>query len=95
MGDRREEIAIKLGLCNCHEIYTSRGLTAPDCPYHAFAVTEAMDEYMKECCLELLSYMAKRDFECGTDKNGNCVFRWYDGYDYYSLTKEQLFENFL
>lgn len=48
MADRREEIALKLGLCKCDEAYTSRGLTAPDCPYHSMCVSEAMDEYSKE-----------------------------------------------
>lgn len=44
-----EEIALKYGLCNCNEAYTSRNLTAPDCPFHAFAIQEAMEEYAKEC----------------------------------------------
>lgn len=43
-----EEIALKYGLCKCDEVYTSRGLTAPDCPYHAFCVWEAMEEYGKQ-----------------------------------------------
>lgn len=44
----KEEIAKHFGLCNCDKIYTSRGLTAPDCPWHAFAVEEAMDEYARQ-----------------------------------------------
>lgn len=92
MFDRREEIALKLGLCNCGEEYTKRGLTAPDCPYHAFAITEAMDEYMKECCLELLEYMAKKVSNFWIDDDGIARFRLSGDED---LTKEQLFENFL
>ena len=41
----KEEIAIAYGLCNCDEAYTLRGMTAPDCPWHSFAVEEAMDEW--------------------------------------------------
>lgn len=45
---KAEEIAIDHGLCRCDEAYTKRGLTAPDCPYHAFAVDEAMEEYSRQ-----------------------------------------------
>ena len=41
MSDKREEIALKYGLCKCDEIYTSRNMVAPDCPYHSMCVTEA------------------------------------------------------
>lgn len=40
-----EEIAIEHGLCTCSDAYTSRNLQAPDCPLHAFAVSEAMEAY--------------------------------------------------
>lgn len=40
-----EQIALDHGLCNCNEAYTSRNMTAPDCPFHAFAVPEAMEAY--------------------------------------------------
>lgn len=43
-----EEIALDHGLCRCDEAYTKRGLTAPDCPYHSFAVEEAMIEYARQ-----------------------------------------------
>jgi hypothetical protein len=43
-----EETATKYGLCTCHEGYTSRGLTAPDCPLHSMAVEEAMQDYAHE-----------------------------------------------
>lgn len=45
MEASKEQIALKYGLCNCDEAYTKRGLTAPDCPWHAFAIEEAMEEY--------------------------------------------------
>lgn len=45
---KAEEIAIKYGLCDCNEAYKSRGLTAPDCPLHAYSVIEAMEEYNNE-----------------------------------------------
>jgi hypothetical protein len=51
---------------------------------------DAMDEYMKECCLELLEYMAKNKVVCGVfsdDRMFNYKGQW--------ITKEQLFENFL
>ncbi len=51
----------------------------------------AMDEYMKECCLELLEYMAKHEINGYIDKNGISCF-WYKRE---WITKEQLFENFL
>lgn len=44
----KEAISNNYGLCTCEEIYTSRGLTAPDCPWHAHAVEEAMEEYAKQ-----------------------------------------------
>lgn len=55
----KEEIALKYGLCNCDEAYTSRGLTAPDCHWHSTAVDEAMDEYAKELLLSLKSDIEK------------------------------------
>lgn len=45
---RLEEIALEYGLCNCDEAYKNRNLTAPDCPFHAFAVSEAMEQYARE-----------------------------------------------
>ncbi len=54
-------------------------------------VLPAMDEYMKQCCLELLEYMAKNQVDCGTYKNKDASF-YFKGE---MLTKEQLFENFL
>ena len=95
MSDRREQIALKLGLCNCGDEYKSRGLTAPDCPYHAFAISEAMDEYMKEVCLHLLEYMATLGVECYIDDDHECGFYTRNSKNPDHLTKEQLFENFL
>ena len=48
MSKRLEEIALEYGLCNCDEAYTKRNMTSPDCPFHAFAVSEAMCQYARE-----------------------------------------------
>ena len=50
----------------------------------------AMDEYMKEVCLELLEYMAKNSVECVDSIKG---YQFYYRGQY--LSKEELFENFL
>jgi len=42
---QKEQIARKYVQCTCDEIFTSRNLTAPDCPYHSSDVESAMDEY--------------------------------------------------
>lgn len=34
--------------CTCGEIYLSRNLTAPDCPYHANDWESPMEEFLKE-----------------------------------------------
>lgn len=52
----------------------------------------AMDEYMKECCLELLEYMAKANVRCWYDDEDKSIIFMYRG-EY--LSKEQLFEIFL
>lgn len=54
------------------------------------AAISAMDEYMKECCLDLLAYMAKNKIVCGTFSDDRCF-----NYKGQWITKEQLFENFL
>lgn len=55
----------------------------------------AMDEYMKEVCLELLEYMARNDIKCewSRSKGDNIVCSFYFKGEW--LSKEQLFENFL
>lgn len=96
MSDLREEIALKLGLCNCGDEYKNRRLTAPDCPYHAFAVAEAMDEYFTERAMELLGYMADNKITCYRNKDNEFVFYIpRKGINSQYLSKEQLFENFL
>jgi hypothetical protein len=59
------------------------------------AIKNAMDEYMKACCLELLEYMAKNDVKCtwyDHEVKGRTYTFSYKGED---ISKEQLFENFL
>lgn len=58
--DRLEQIALEYGLCKCDEIYTDRGLTAPDCPWHAFAVQEAMEAYATEVARHNLERAAEK-----------------------------------
>lgn len=48
----KEQIARKYVQCTCDEIFTSRNLTAPDCPYHSSDVESAMDEYAELQCVE-------------------------------------------
>jgi len=43
--DKKTEIALKYVTCRCDEAYKSRGLTAPDCPYHSTDPESAMDEW--------------------------------------------------
>lgn len=76
---------------NKEEIIKKNGLQ----PYDLEETLLAMDEYMKQSCLELLEYLAKNDVKC----------TWYEHevkgivYSFHCkgecLSKEQLFENFL
>lgn len=50
----------------------------------------AMDEYMRETCLELLEYIG-RNIKWTVEADGDVLF--WDGKEY--ITKPQLFENFL
>lgn len=53
---------------------------------------DAMDDYMKECCLELLGYMAKNNITLSIHSTPNAAVFKHKGE---LLTKEQLFEKFL
>lgn len=57
MSKTKEEIIEEYIPCTCGEIYTSRKMVAPDCPRHAFAVEEAMDEYAKQQVIDTLDWM--------------------------------------
>ena len=91
MSDRREEIAKKYVPCRCDVIYASRGLAAPDCPFHSTDPESAMDEYFTERAMELLEYMANNYIRCMITNKDEIVFIHRGNW----LTKEQLFENFL
>lgn len=56
------------------------------------AALSAMDDYMKQCCLELIEYIAKNVHSTYIRENGEVVITLFGGRD---VTKEQLFENFL
>lgn len=97
MSDRREKIAKKYVPCRCDEIYTSRGLTAPDCPFHSTDPEAAMDEYFTERALELLEYMANYRVECrkGYKSLGETEIIPLFNYKGEWINAQQLFENFL
>lgn len=78
MSDRREEIL------NQHATSVWLG------PSQKEIIKLAMDEYMRQTCLELLEYMAKHTVECEMWVPG-ARFHFKDEW----LTAEQLFENFL
>jgi hypothetical protein len=84
MSDRREEI-----LESC---IVSGKIGNGEVVCEISEAKNAMDEYMKEVCLELLEYMAKNRIVCGiySSPDGD-LFRHKGRY----MTKEQLFEDFL
>lgn len=82
MPDKREEILDKHSEYIC-DFGLALGVEA---------ARNAMDEYMKECCLELLEYVAKKVSNFWIDDNGVAKFRLSGDEE---LTREQLFENFL
>lgn len=55
------------------------------------SVKDAMDEYMRCCCLELLDYMLNNCVAVCLDNNNENRFLFKKEV----ITKEQLFENFL
>lgn len=58
-------------------------------------VFAAMDEYMKECCLELLEFMAKNDVTCTWYEHEVLGVQYCFVYKGEDVSKEQLFESFL
>lgn len=94
MPDRREEILNR----EHHSFVEGRSISSiypKDFPAsYKDAAINAMDEYMKECCLHLLEYMATFEVECYIDDDEH-VFYMRRSKMGYLLTKEQLFENFL
>lgn len=58
------------------------------------AAINAMDENGKQMCLDLLEYMANGGYECGVI-NKESVFLRKLSVGWETLTKEQVFENFL
>ena len=90
MSDRRGEILNQENI-KFYETKVVHGIYRQNYPtVYETASISAMDEYMKEVCLELLEYMAKNKVVCGVfsdDRMFNYKGQW--------ITKEQLFENFL
>jgi len=56
----------------------------------AAAILNAMDDYFTERALELLEYMANNHVKCGYTGDGS-----YFNFKGESISKEQIFENFL
>ena len=59
------------------------------------AILDAMDEYMEKTCLELLEYMAKKDVKCTWYEHEVLGIQYRFHFKGESITKEQLFQNFL
>lgn len=87
----KEDIARKYIPCRCDKIYTSRGLTAPDCPYHSTDPESAMDEYAKTISISFAEWKwnnVQGDAGSENDKR----FLLYSGQ---SITAEELYDKFL
>lgn len=56
----KEEIAKLYVPCRCDDIYTSRGLTAPDCPYHSTDPESAMDQFAKQQATAFFKWNCKQ-----------------------------------
>lgn len=80
MPDRREEIL----WTKLHPTTTSVTING---------AKDAMDEYMKECCLELLEYIGEKCICFDYDEYGQLQFQLKGGGHW--VTKEQLFQNYL
>lgn len=93
MSDRREEI-LKSEF-DSEDFYADVKLAVQD-GFDLDKLKNAMDEYMKETCLQLLEYMLKKDaVPCVmTDGLGHEMAGFSIGRGKF-VTKEQLFENFL
>lgn len=63
MSKTKEQIIEEYIPCTCGEIYTSRKMVAPDCPKHAFAVEEAMDEYAKNKAIDFAEWGNEQDLQ--------------------------------
>jgi hypothetical protein len=88
----KEEIAKKYVPCRCDEIYTSRGLAAPDCPYHTTDPEVAMDEWAKQQAIAFMNWTLESGcpYSC-TDEN-----QWTNINDTYeSITTAQLHDKFI
>lgn len=85
MPDRREEVLNKIWQSDSGFLQIAINLNSD-----VSLIKDAMDEYAKEMCLDLLEYMAKNSVECIDSIKG---YQFY--YQGQYLSKEQLFENFL
>lgn len=52
----KEQIAKIYIPCRCDVAYTSRGLSAPDCPYHSTDPEMAMEEWAKQQAIAFVKY---------------------------------------
>jgi hypothetical protein len=93
MSDRREEI-----LNQEHwKVVVDGNMQSINTKHFPLAYKEAsinaMDEYMKECAIDLLSYIGEKCVCFDYDEFGQLQFQLKEGKHW--VTKEQLFENFL
>jgi hypothetical protein len=60
-------------------------------------LSNGIDRYMKETCLELLEYMAKNEYKSYwmEDDDGEPYYFFSKGSGHPNITKEELFDNFL
>jgi len=86
MPDRREEILNKIWQSDSSLLQVAIVLNSD-----VSLIKYAMDEYMKECCLSLLEYVAKNTITHYVAPDGIVEFKYKGEW----ITREQLFENFL
>lgn len=97
--ETKEAIAKKYVPCRCDEIYTSRGLTAPDCPYHANDPESAMDEWAKEIGCLFLEWLPDSGWRIYPIYEGEYQLWYKDSGDINvpdeQMTTSQLYDYFL
>lgn len=69
-------------------------MVAPDCPQHAFAIEEAMDEHAKNQAIDFAQWVDGKMYTCflHTDEG---VKHWHDMNEKGNLTTEQIYNLFL
>lgn len=84
-----EEVAKKWIDCRCDEAYTSRNLTAPDCPYHSCDPEEAMKEWAKAQAIAYTRFVNRKYV---VDENNDDMYWDNDGNQF---SENMLYDLFL